>query len=144
MSFKKLLFFLILFTNFFIKPAELKFINSSDKTLNVKLRGWKRMYGLNYRLEDLRAVKAGGALTWSTVQGNDIKKDEDINHTFFSRKPTGSSYYKLSQWVNGEKLTLEANASSVMGEPNINQLTSRFIADTSSQFLELIAQMREQ
>jgi peptide/nickel transport system substrate-binding protein len=79
--------------------------------------------------------------SWASLQilPKHILKDEDINQTFFSRKPTGSSYYKLTQWINGEKLILETNPFSVMGEPNINQLTSRFIPDTSSQFLELIA-----
>jgi len=62
--------------------------------------------------------------SWATLQilPKHILKDEDINRTFFSRKPVGSSYYKLANWVNGEKLTLEASSSSVMGEPNISNL----------------------
>jgi len=111
-------------------------------------------YGSDYKLVDeaeapdpytfrihYKKAYAPALDSWASLQilPKHILKDEDINQTFFSRKPTGSSYYKLTQWINGEKLTLEASPSSVMGEPNINQLTSRFIPDTSSQFLELIA-----
>ena len=111
-------------------------------------------YGSDYKLVDkaeapdpytfrihYKKAYAPALDSWASLQilPKHILKDEDINHTFFSRKPTGSSYYKLTQWINGEKLTLDASPSSVMGEPNINQLTSRFIPDTSSQFLELIA-----
>ena len=111
-------------------------------------------YGSDYKLVDkaealdpytfrvnYKKAYAPALDSWASLQilPKHILKDEDINHTFFSRKPTGSSYYKLTQWINGEKLSLEASPSSVMGEPNINQLTSRFIPDTSSQFLELIA-----
>ena len=111
-------------------------------------------YGSDYKLVDeaeapdpytfrihYKKAYAPALDSWASLQilPKHILKDEDINQTFFSRKPTGSSYYKLTQWINGEKIILEANPSSVMGEPNINQLTSRFIPDTSSQFLELIA-----
>lgn len=140
----------------------LKWADGHDLTSDDVLFTWKLVtdektrtpYGSDYKLVEkaeapdahtfkviYKQAYAPALDSWASLQilPKHILKDEDINHTFFSRKPTGSSYYKLSQWVNGEKLTLEANTSSVMGEPNINQLTSRFIADTSSQFLELIA-----
>ena len=79
--------------------------------------------------------------TWSTLHilPKHILKDEDINNTFFSRKPTGSSYYKLDEWISGQQVTLKANEKSILGSPLIEKLISRIIPDTSSQFLELTA-----
>ena len=79
--------------------------------------------------------------TWASLQilPQHVLKDEDINNTFFSRKPTGSGYYQLDQWINGQQLTLKRNRNSTQGQANIDKLTSRIIPDTSSQFLELIA-----
>ena len=79
--------------------------------------------------------------TWASLHilPKHILKDEDINNTFFSRKPTGSSYYKLYEWISGQQVTLKANDKSVSGTPLIKKLISRIIPDTSSQFLELTA-----
>mgnify|MGYP001267068983 FL=1 len=79
--------------------------------------------------------------TWASLHilPKHILKDEDINNTFFSRKPTGSSYYKLDEWISGQQVTLKANDKSVSGTPLIKKLISRIIPDTSSQFLELTA-----
>jgi hypothetical protein len=71
MNFKKLIFFLFLFTNFFIKSAELQFINNTDDTIYVKFVGWKRFYGLIYRQEDARAVGKLQTLNWyPTIKSN--------------------------------------------------------------------------
>jgi len=146
---------------FYLKK-NLKWSDGRDLTSDDVLFTWKLVtddntrtpYGSDYKLVDKAEVPdlhtfrvvykkayAPALDSWATLQilPKHILKDEDINRTFFSRKPVGSSYYKLANWVNGEKLTLEASSSSVMGEPNISKLTSRFIPDTSSQFLELIA-----
>ena len=79
--------------------------------------------------------------TWASLHilPKHILENEDINDTFFSRKPIGSSYYKLSDWISGQQVTLEANEVSVSGPPLIKNLISRIIPDTSSQFLELTA-----
>ena len=79
--------------------------------------------------------------TWASLQilPKHVLKDEDINNTFFSRKPTGSGYYQLDQWINGQQVTLKRNKNSTQGQALIEKLTSRIIPDTSSQFLELIA-----
>mgnify|MGYP000277044530 FL=1 len=79
--------------------------------------------------------------TWTSLHilPKHILKDEDINNTFFSRKPTGSSFYKLDEWISGQQVTLKANDKSVLGVPLIKKLISRIIPDTSSQFLELTA-----
>jgi peptide/nickel transport system substrate-binding protein len=79
--------------------------------------------------------------TWTSLHilPQHILKDEDINNTFFSRKPIGSSYYKLDKWISGQQVTLKTNENSVLGAPLIKKLISRIIPDTSSQFLELTA-----
>ena len=79
--------------------------------------------------------------TWASLHilPKHLLKDEDINNTYFSRKPTGSSYYQLNKWVSGQQVSLKSNANSSQGLPQIEQLISRIIPDTSSQFLELTA-----
>ena len=79
--------------------------------------------------------------TWASLHilPKHILKDEDINSTFFSRKPTGSSYYQLDKWISGQQVSLTTNKKSSQGAPQIEQLISRIIPDTSSQFLELTA-----
>ena len=79
--------------------------------------------------------------TWTALHilPKHILKDEDINKTFFSRKPTGSSYYKLDEWISGQQVVLKASNNSTSGPPSIKKLISRIIPDTSSQFLELTA-----
>ena len=79
--------------------------------------------------------------TWASLHilPKHILENEDINNTFFSRNPIGSSYYKLDNWISGQQVTLKANEKSISGPPFIKQLISRIIPDTSSQFLELTA-----
>jgi peptide/nickel transport system substrate-binding protein len=79
--------------------------------------------------------------TWASLHilPKHLLKDEDINNTFFSRKPTGSSYYQLDKWISGQQVSLKSNINSSQGLPQIEQLISRIIPDTSSQFLELTA-----
>ena len=79
--------------------------------------------------------------TWASLEilPKHILGNEDINSTFFSRKPTGSSYYKLGDWVSGQQVNLIKSESGVLGTAYIEKLTSRIIPDTSSQFLELSA-----
>tara|TARA_B100000035_G_C21037010_1_gene571594 strand:- start:4659 stop:6266 length:1608 start_codon:yes stop_codon:yes gene_type:complete len=79
--------------------------------------------------------------TWASLHilPKHLLKDEDINNTYFSRKPIGSSYYQLDKWVSGQQVSLKSNSKSSQGTPQIEQLISRIIPDTSSQFLELTA-----
>ncbi|MFL2980983.1 MAG: peptide-binding protein, partial [Methylophilaceae bacterium] len=79
--------------------------------------------------------------TWASLHilPKHILENEDINNTFFSRNPIGSSYYKLDNWISGQQVTLKANEKSISGPPLIKKLISRIIPDTSSQFLELTA-----
>jgi peptide/nickel transport system substrate-binding protein len=79
--------------------------------------------------------------TWASLEilPKHILENEDINSTFFSRKPVGSNYYKLGDWVSGQQVNLIKSENGVLGAAYIEKLTSRIIPDTSSQFLELSA-----
>jgi len=79
--------------------------------------------------------------TWTALHilPEHILRTEDINNTYFSRKPIGSNYYKLDSWISGQQVSLTRNPLSINGKANINNLISRIIPDTSSQFLELTA-----
>ncbi|HCC73024.1 MAG TPA: peptide-binding protein, partial [Methylophilaceae bacterium] len=115
---------------FYLKK-NLKWADGHDLTSDDVLFTWKLVtdektrtpYGSDYKLVDkaealdpytfrvnYKKAYAPALDSWASLQilPKHILKDEDINHTFFSRKPTGSSYYKLTQWTNGEKLSLEA------------------------------------
>lgn len=79
--------------------------------------------------------------TWAGLQilPKHLLEGQDINTTTFARNPVGSSYYKLEQWRNGERISLVRNPLSTQGEARIERLVSRFIPDAASQFLELMA-----
>ncbi len=79
--------------------------------------------------------------TWAGLQilPKHLLEGQDINTTAFARNPVGSHYYKLEQWRNGERISLVRNPLSTQGEARIERLVSRFIPDTASQFLELMA-----
>jgi peptide/nickel transport system substrate-binding protein len=79
--------------------------------------------------------------TWTALHilPEHLLKNEDINSTYFSRNPIGSNYYKLDNWKSGQQVSLTRNPLSINGKANINNLVSRIIPDTSSQFLELTA-----
>ncbi len=79
--------------------------------------------------------------TWTALHilPEHLLKNEDVNSTYFSRNPIGSNYYKLESWKSGQQVSLTRNSLSINGKANIENLISRIIPDTSSQFLELTA-----
>lgn len=79
--------------------------------------------------------------SWAGLQilPKHLLEGQDINTTAFARQPVGSSYYKLENWRNGERISLVRNANSTQGPAKIEHLVSRFIPDAASQFLELLA-----
>ena len=79
--------------------------------------------------------------SWSGLQilPKHLLKGQDLHTTAFARKPVGSSYYQLDSWTHGENLKLSRNASSVLGQAQIDKLVTRIIPDSSAQFLELMA-----
>jgi len=146
----------------FTLKKNLKWSDGAPLTSEDVLFTWKLItnpttrtpYGSDYQL--VKEASAPDALTFKITYASSyapaldtwtalhilpkhILKDEDINKTFFSRKPTGSSYYKLDEWISGQQVVLKASNNSTSGPPSIKKLISRIIPDTSSQFLELTA-----
>lgn len=56
---------------------------------------------------------------------------------FFSTSAIGSGPYKITEWVSGDHLTLEANENYYAGAPKIKNLILRFITDASVAFMEM-------
>ena len=79
--------------------------------------------------------------SWAGLQvlPKHLLQNQDLHTTAFTRKPVGSSFYRLDSWNTGENIQLSRNPSSVLGQANIEHLVSRMIPDTSAQFLELMA-----
>jgi len=79
--------------------------------------------------------------SWAGLQilPKHILQGQDINTTTFARHPIGSHYYKLEDWRNGERISLVRNPNATQGQARIERLVSRFIPDSASQFLELLA-----
>ncbi|MEK8090081.1 peptide-binding protein [Thermithiobacillus plumbiphilus] len=79
--------------------------------------------------------------TWAglSILPAHILKGQDINATPFSRQPVGSSYYRLGNWVPGQRITLKDNPLSTGGRPLISAINYRIMPDPAAQFLELSA-----
>jgi peptide/nickel transport system substrate-binding protein len=146
---------------FKLKP-NLKWADGAALTSADVLFTWKLVtdektrtpYGSDYKLvanaetPDARTFKvtysqvyAPALDSWAGLQilPQHLLKNQDINTTSFARKPVGSHYYKLENWVNGEHIDLVRNPLATQGQPKIDRLVSRFIPDIAAQFLELIA-----
>lgn len=147
--------------SFKLKP-NLKWADGAPLTSADVLFTWKLVtddktrtpYGSDYKL--VINAEAPDALTfrvtypqpyapaldsWAGLQilPQHILQGQDINTTAFARNPVGSNYYKLEEWRNGERISLVRNPNATQGQARIDRLVSRFIPDTASQFLELLA-----
>lgn len=66
-----------------------------------------------------------------------LLRDEDLNSTQFSRRPTGTGPYKFRRWATGEKIELLSNREYFEGRPYIDRYIYRIIPDEATIFLEL-------
>ena len=59
--------------------------------------------------------------TWTSLHilPEHLLKNEDVNSTYFSRKPVGSNYYKLKNWKSGQQVSLTRNTLSINGKANM-------------------------
>ncbi|HYM69494.1 MAG TPA: ABC transporter substrate-binding protein [bacterium] len=55
----------------------------------------------------------------------------------FARQPVGSGPYKLTEWVKGDHITLEANKDYWGGAPALDRVVFKVVPDQSSRLLEL-------
>ena len=64
---------------------------------------------------------------------------QDLSKTIYARKPLGAGPYKLKEWVENQRIVLEANPDYFEGKPYIDQVVYRSVTDQTTQFLELKA-----
>ncbi len=67
-----------------------------------------------------------------------ILRDEDINTTFFNRRPVGTGPFCFKEWISDEKIVLEANARYFEGRPHLDEIIYRIIPETSLMEIELL------
>ena len=72
-----------------------------------------------------------GIIPKHRLEGADIASPE------VNRNPVGTGPYRLTEWVTGQKIVLEAFDDYFEGRPNIPRYVTRIIPDTATMFLEL-------
>ncbi|BDQ35574.1 peptide-binding protein [Pseudodesulfovibrio portus] len=83
---------------------------------------------------------AKALVTWAMdILPKHALENEDLLNTKYSRQPLGAGPYKLSEWVTGSQIILEANPDYFEGRPYIDRIIYRMIPDMATQFLELKA-----
>jgi peptide/nickel transport system substrate-binding protein len=64
---------------------------------------------------------------------------QDLRTTRFARQPLGAGPYRLTEWVENQRLILTANPDYFEGKPYIDEVIFRTVPDQTTQFLELKA-----
>lgn len=78
--------------------------------------------------------------TWaSDILPKHLLEGEDLGNTRFARQPVGAGPYKLKEWVENQRVVLEANLDYFEGPPHIREVVYRSVPDQTTQFLELKA-----
>ncbi len=78
--------------------------------------------------------------TWaSDILPKHLLAGEDLSNTKFARNPVGAGPYILKQWVENQRVVLEANPDYFEGPPYIKEVVYRSVPDQTTQFLELKA-----
>lgn len=68
-----------------------------------------------------------------------LLEGEDITKSELGRNPVGMGPFKLTKWVPGQEVVLEANPGYFEGRPYIDRYVYRIIPDPATMFLELQA-----
>jgi len=66
-----------------------------------------------------------------------LLEGKDIGTSELNRQPVGTGPYRLTEWVTGQKIVLDAFDGYFEGRPNIDRVVIRIIPDTATSFLEL-------
>ncbi|GAB6038793.1 peptide-binding protein [Fundidesulfovibrio butyratiphilus] len=78
--------------------------------------------------------------TWtSSILPKHSLEGQDLTNTPLARNPMGCGPYKLKQWVENQRVILEANPDYFEGRPYIDEVVYRSVPDQSTQFMELKA-----
>lgn len=66
-----------------------------------------------------------------------VLEGKDLSSPDLDRHPVGNGPYRLTEWVTGQKVILQAFDNYFEGRPNIDRVIFRIIPDPSTMFLEL-------
>ncbi|HKN19003.1 MAG TPA: peptide-binding protein, partial [Dissulfurispiraceae bacterium] len=66
-----------------------------------------------------------------------LLEGKDLSSPEINRNPVGNGPYRLTEWVTGQKIVLDAFDNYFEGRPNIDKVIYRIIPDTATMFLEL-------
>ena len=72
-----------------------------------------------------------GLLPKHLLEGKDMQNDE------FFKKPIGTGPYKLTEWVEGQSISLTANADYYRGAPKIQNIIFKIVDDDNAKALQL-------
>lgn len=72
-----------------------------------------------------------GILPKHLLDGKDMQNDE------YFKKPVGTGPYKLTEWVEGQSITLTANADYYRGAPHIETIVFKIVDDDNAKALQL-------
>lgn len=64
---------------------------------------------------------------------------EENGIDYFAENPVGTGPYKFKEWIKGEKVVLESNPEYWNGEPEIKEVTFRFIPEASTRVSALLS-----
>ncbi|MBC5828146.1 MAG: hypothetical protein GIW99_10775 [Candidatus Eremiobacteraeota bacterium] len=62
----------------------------------------------------------------------------DVNHLPFTDTPVGSGPFKITEWVHGDHITMEANPLYWRGTPKLKKIVYRFLPDNNT----IVTQLR--
>jgi peptide/nickel transport system substrate-binding protein len=83
---------------------------------------------------------ARAVATWaSDILPKHALSGEDLSNTKYARQPMGAGPYKLKEWVENQRVILEANPDYFEGRPYIDEVVYRSVPDQTTQFMELKA-----
>jgi len=68
-----------------------------------------------------------------------LLEGQDITKSPLSRHPVGTGPYRFKEWVEGQKIVLDANPAYFEGRPYIDRYIYRIIPDTSTMYMEMKA-----
>ncbi|MBF0507026.1 MAG: peptide-binding protein [Nitrospirae bacterium] len=66
-----------------------------------------------------------------------LLEGKELSSPEINRHPVGNGPYRLTEWVTGQKIILDAFNQYFEGRPHIDRVLFRIIPDTSTMFLEL-------
>jgi peptide/nickel transport system substrate-binding protein len=66
-----------------------------------------------------------------------LLEGKDITKSDLTRNPVGMGPYRLTKWISGQELSLNANRDYFEGQPFIDRYIYRIIPDPATMFLEL-------